>query len=72
MESAGSGIVDFGRFMTGFLVVMGVGTKAFFDTYARLDQDTSYDKQHKKAIVSSLLKGYRLTCIGCLQPSPLY
>ena len=27
MESAGSAIVDFGRFMTGFLVVMGVGTE---------------------------------------------
>ena len=25
MESAGSAIVDFGRFCTGFLVVMGVG-----------------------------------------------
>jgi len=25
MESSGSGIVDFGRFMTGFLVVMGIG-----------------------------------------------
>jgi hypothetical protein len=24
MESSGSAIVDFGRFMTGFLVVMGV------------------------------------------------
>lgn len=26
MESAGSAVVDFGRFCTGFLVVMGVGT----------------------------------------------
>ena len=26
MESAGSAIVDFGRFCTGFLVVMGIGT----------------------------------------------
>ena len=25
MESAGSAMVDFGRFCTGFLVVMGVG-----------------------------------------------
>jgi hypothetical protein len=25
MESGGSGVVDFGRFMTGFLVVMGIG-----------------------------------------------
>ena len=25
MESAGSAVVDFGRFCTGFLVVMGVG-----------------------------------------------
>ena len=26
MESAGNAVVDFGRFCTGFLVVMGVGT----------------------------------------------
>ncbi len=25
MESSGSAVVDFGRFCTGFLVVMGVG-----------------------------------------------
>jgi hypothetical protein len=25
MESAGNGIVDFGRFLTGFFVVMGIG-----------------------------------------------
>ena len=25
MESSGNGIIDFGRFCTGFLVVMGVG-----------------------------------------------
>lgn len=26
MESGGNGIVDFGRFLTGFFVVMGIGT----------------------------------------------
>jgi len=26
MENSGSAIVDFGRFITGFLVVMGIGT----------------------------------------------
>lgn len=26
MESGGTGIIDFGRFLTGFLVVMGIGT----------------------------------------------
>ena len=26
MESAGNAIIDFGRFCTGFLVVMGIGT----------------------------------------------
>lgn len=26
MESAGSAVVDFGRFCTAFLVVMGIGT----------------------------------------------
>jgi hypothetical protein len=25
MESSGSGVVDFGRFLTGFFVVMGIG-----------------------------------------------
>lgn len=25
MESGGTGIIDFGRFLTGFLVVMGIG-----------------------------------------------
>lgn len=29
MESAGSAVVDFGRFCTGFLVVMGVGMCSF-------------------------------------------
>ncbi|KAF2491860.1 vacuolar protein sorting 55 superfamily [Lophium mytilinum] len=28
MESSGSGIVDFGRFLTGFLVVMGIALPA--------------------------------------------
>lgn len=28
MESEGSAIVDFGRFCTGFLVVMGIGKSA--------------------------------------------
>ena len=26
LESSGSAVIDFGRFMTGFLVVMGIGT----------------------------------------------
>lgn len=25
MESSGSGVIDFGRFLTGFFVVMGIG-----------------------------------------------
>ena len=28
MESGGSELVDFGRFLTGFLVVMGIGTSS--------------------------------------------
>lgn len=32
MESAGSAVVDFGKFCTGFLVVMGVGTCSLFTT----------------------------------------
>jgi len=31
MESSGSAIVDFGRFCTGFLVVMGVGMASHMD-----------------------------------------
>ena len=34
MESAGSAVVDFGRFCTGFLVVMGVGTCCIFANLA--------------------------------------
>ncbi len=30
MESSGSAVIDFGRFCTGFLVVMGVGTWSLF------------------------------------------
>ncbi|KAF2432228.1 vacuolar protein sorting 55 superfamily protein [Tothia fuscella] len=30
MENGGSGVVDFGRFMTGFLVVMGIALPALF------------------------------------------
>ena len=29
MESSGSGVVDFGRFLTGFFVVMGIGRFLF-------------------------------------------
>jgi hypothetical protein len=28
MESHGNGVVDFGRFLTGFFVVMGIGKPA--------------------------------------------
>ena len=30
MESAGGAVVDFGRFVTGFLVVMGIGRLGVF------------------------------------------
>jgi hypothetical protein len=35
MESHGNGVVDFGRFLTGFFVVMGVGK-----SYAGAKMDT--------------------------------
>jgi hypothetical protein len=44
MESGGSGVVDFGRFMTGFLVVMGIGM-------ASLPQTTTYTYFQPKATV---------------------
>jgi hypothetical protein len=28
MDGGGSGVVDFGRFLTGFFVVAGIGTSA--------------------------------------------
>jgi hypothetical protein len=30
MESAGNAVIDFGRFCTGFLVVMGIGESTIF------------------------------------------
>lgn len=33
MENAGNAVIDFGRFFTGFLVVMGIGTLSFFMTW---------------------------------------
>ena len=37
VESSGNAVVDFGKFCTGFLVVMGVGMFAlFFDGFARV------------------------------------
>jgi hypothetical protein len=35
MESTGNGVVDFGRFLTGFFVVMGIG-ECFLHRHARL------------------------------------
>jgi hypothetical protein len=36
-ESSGSAIVDFGRFCTGFLVVMGIGMSPFFSNFTVLE-----------------------------------
>ncbi len=38
MESAGSAIVDFGRFCTGFLVVMGVGMCCAFPALSIIER----------------------------------
>lgn len=46
MESAGSAIVDFGRFCTGFLVVMGVGM-----CHASTSSQKHKGKQSMKAAV---------------------
>ena len=32
MENAGNAVVDFGRFCTGFLVVMGIGVFSLLDS----------------------------------------
>jgi hypothetical protein len=34
MENGGSGVVDFGRFLTGFLVVMGIGMFSYLPCQA--------------------------------------
>jgi len=38
MESGGSGVVDFGRFLTGFLVVMGIALPVLFAHCALIDE----------------------------------
>lgn len=41
MESSGSAVIDFGRFCTGFLVVMGVGTWSLFAEAAYMSRHLS-------------------------------
>lgn len=42
MESHGNGVVDFGRFLTGFFVVMGIGT-----SHASVTQEPCPSGKHK-------------------------
>lgn len=51
MESAGSAVVDFGRFCTGFLVVMGVGMASPSPTIAKLGWMRSYESVCGRAIL---------------------
>jgi hypothetical protein len=39
MESSGSGVIDFGRFLTGFFVVMGIGECSFVADGGRLTEE---------------------------------
>ena len=41
MENAGNAVIDFGRFCTGFLVVMGIGMLNIFGTWRFEDAGTS-------------------------------
>lgn len=53
MDNAGSvGLTDFGRFCTGFLVVMGIGTSKFNHLY---DTSRSYTRYIIRDIVSDIL-----------------
>jgi len=49
MESGGSGIVDFGRFLTGFFVVMGIALPVLFAHCALINE---------KAAVMSIIGGW--------------
>jgi hypothetical protein len=54
MESTGNGIVDFGRFFTGFLVVMGIGKSTQDEEDQRAGQYNQYSldtRRRKQAIV---------------------
>lgn len=51
MESGGSGVVDFGRFLTGFLVVMGIGMSAWHITFSVLhDHETERHTDLRSAL----------------------
>lgn len=54
MEGGGSGIVDFGRFLTGFFVVMGVGESLHLGHYC-LSKRKRKPKTRRKG---TLLKHY--------------
>jgi hypothetical protein len=46
MESSGSGVIDLGRFLTGFFVVMGIGTYSLtpshsFPTMRRMSRESA-------------------------------
>lgn len=61
MENAGNAVIDFGRFCTGFLVVMGIGTLEIFGT-SRLQTTGSARLRIKQLTISSqLCRPYSLT-----------
>ena len=49
MESSGSAVLDFGRFCTGFLVVMGIGESfdLFFIPFVRASKEGE-EKEEKE------------------------
>jgi hypothetical protein len=52
MESSGSGVIDLGRFLTGFFVVMGIGT------YTLTPSDLfPFDAPHEPRICSMRMEG---------------
>jgi hypothetical protein len=47
MESTGNGVVDFGRFLTGFLVVMGIGKSKHAGKKGRFGSEKTMERRHR-------------------------
>ena len=67
MESAGNAVVDFGRFCTGFLVVMGVGMAFPFSSEAPA-ADLALKPSSLKRLMLTLVDYSPPSIIGTLRP----
>ncbi len=62
MENAGNAVIDFGRFCTGFLVVMGIGTLDIFGTFKLEYASTSKTEVHAADALSIALPALLAHC----------